>query len=260
MQGGASRSSPDDGSSPWPRPETETLSKHAAYTPKHRGTVERPLVEAPKKALKTTLVLSAMAVAGTGAVVGGGLALGGGPAAVSMAEDVANPVSAMTPASAAANSTPAASTGASSDEADRRTTVVSRSESRDTVDPAKKAALGVTVGTAARTVVQTEDLGQTGDPKTIASALLGSYGWSSDQFGCLVSLWTKESGWNVHAANPSSGAYGIPQSLPGSKMASAGADWQDNAETQIKWGLGYIQDRYGSPCGAWGHSESYGWY
>ena len=70
----------------------------------------------------------------------------------------------------------------------------------------------------------------------------------------------RESGWNPSAQNASSGAYGIPQSLPGSKMASAGADWATNPATQIKWGLGYIQDRYGSPCGAWGHSESYGWY
>ena len=63
----------------------------------------------------------------------------------------------------------------------------------------------------------------------------------------------------MHAANPS-GAYGIPQALPGSKMASVGADWRDNAVTQIKWGLGYIADRYGSPCGAWAHSEGHGWY
>ncbi|MCB8954873.1 MAG: transglycosylase SLT domain-containing protein [Nocardioides sp.] len=86
------------------------------------------------------------------------------------------------------------------------------------------------------------------------------FGFSSDQFGCLDSLWMRESGWNPSAQNASSGAYGIPQSLPGSKMASAGADWATNPATQIKWGLGYIQDRYGSPCGAWGHSESYGWY
>ena len=66
----------------------------------------------------------------------------------------------------------------------------------------------------------------------------------------------RESGWNVYADNPSSSAYGIPQALPGSKMASAGADWATNPVTQIRWGLGYIQDRYGSPCGAWGHSQS----
>ena len=90
--------------------------------------------------------------------------------------------------------------------------------------------------------------------------MLGSYGWGQDQFSCLDSLWSAESGWNVSASNPSSGAYGIPQALPGSKMASAGSDWQTNAATQIRWGLGYIQGLYGSPCGAWGHEQSTGWY
>ncbi len=91
------------------------------------------------------------------------------------------------------------------------------------------------------------------------SMMAANYGWGDDQFACLVSLWDKESGWRVNAANPS-GAYGIPQALPGSKMASAGADWQTNPATQIAWGLGYISGRYGTPCGAWGHSQSTGWY
>jgi hypothetical protein len=99
-----------------------------------------------------------------------------------------------------------------------------------------------------------------GSPQQIAMAMLGSYGWSSSQFSCLDSLWNQESGWNVSAANPSSGAYGIPQALPGSKMASAGSDWQTSAATQIRWGLGYIQGTYGSPCGAWAHEEADGWY
>jgi hypothetical protein len=90
--------------------------------------------------------------------------------------------------------------------------------------------------------------------------MLGGYGWGDDQFGCLVALWDRESGWNSQAYNSSSGAYGIPQALPGSKMATAGADWQTNAATQISWGLGYIAGRYGTPCGAWNHSESVGWY
>jgi hypothetical protein len=90
--------------------------------------------------------------------------------------------------------------------------------------------------------------------------MLGSYGWRSGQFGCLVSLWNTESGWDVHASNPSSGAYGIPQALPGSKMASAGPDWESNATTQIRWGLGYIKSLYGSPCAAWSHEQSSGWY
>ena len=85
------------------------------------------------------------------------------------------------------------------------------------------------------------------------------YGWGEDQFSCLSSLWQKESGWNYQAYNPS-GATGIPQALPGSKMASAGSDWQTNAATQIAWGLGYISSVYGTPCSAWGHSQSVNWY
>ncbi len=99
----------------------------------------------------------------------------------------------------------------------------------------------------------------TGSPQHIAMSMLSSYGWSSSQFTCLDDLWTRESGWNPTAAN-ASGAYGIPQALPGSKMASAGSDWETNPATQIKWGLGYIKGLYGSPCGAWSHSEATGWY
>ncbi|WP_194396089.1 lytic transglycosylase domain-containing protein [Microbacterium atlanticum] len=98
------------------------------------------------------------------------------------------------------------------------------------------------------------------DAQATARGMIGGYGWGDDQFACLVSLWHKESGWNYQAYNRSSGAFGIPQALPGSKMGSAGADWQTNPATQISWGLGYIAGRYGSPCGAWGHSQSVGWY
>jgi hypothetical protein len=99
-----------------------------------------------------------------------------------------------------------------------------------------------------------------GSPQHIALAMLGSFGWPASQFGCLQSLWNAESGWNVYASNPNSGAYGIPQALPGSKMASAGPNWQSNAATQIRWGLGYIKGLYGSPCGAWAQERAYGWY
>lgn len=88
---------------------------------------------------------------------------------------------------------------------------------------------------------------------------LVGHGWSA-QRGDLINLWNRESGWRWNADNPSSGAYGIPQSLPASKMASAGSDWHDNAATQIKWGLGYIQGRYRDPAGAWAHELSSGWY
>jgi len=96
--------------------------------------------------------------------------------------------------------------------------------------------------------------------KATARAMAASkYGWGDGEFSCLESLWTKESGWNYKAYNPS-GATGIPQSLPGDKMASAGADWRTNATTQIAWGLSYIDSVYGSPCSAWGHSQATNWY
>ena len=98
------------------------------------------------------------------------------------------------------------------------------------------------------------------DPKAIARELVGRHGWGGDQFSCLEQLWEKESRWDHTAQNPSSGAYGIPQALPGSKMASAGSDWQTDPTTQIEWGLGYIAERYGTPCAAWGHSQSANWY
>jgi hypothetical protein len=99
-----------------------------------------------------------------------------------------------------------------------------------------------------------------GSPQQIAQQMLSQFGWSSGQFSCLQPLWALESGWNIYASNPSSGAYGIPQALPGSKMASAGPDWQSDAATQIRWGLTYIQGSYGSPCAAWSHEEADGWY
>jgi len=99
-----------------------------------------------------------------------------------------------------------------------------------------------------------------GSAQAIAQGMMAARGWDDDQFACLVALWNRESGWRVNAENSSSGAYGIPQALPGSKMASAGADWRTNPATQITWGLGYIEGRYGTPCGAYGHSQSSGWY
>ncbi len=97
--------------------------------------------------------------------------------------------------------------------------------------------------------------------RAYASQLMAEkYGWGSDQFSCLSSLWNKESGWNYQAYNNDGGATGIPQALPGSKMASFGADWQTNAATQIAWGLDYISRGYGTPCSAWGHSQAMNWY
>ncbi|WP_082561741.1 hypothetical protein [Microbacterium sp. Root61] len=94
---------------------------------------------------------------------------------------------------------------------------------------------------------------------TARAMAASSYGWGDAQFSCLSSLWQKESSWNYQAYNPS-GATGIPQALPGSKMASSGSDWATSATTQISWGLGYIASVYGTPCSAWGHSQSFNWY
>ena len=98
-----------------------------------------------------------------------------------------------------------------------------------------------------------------GEAQQIAYGMLQARGWGDSEFSCLVSLWNRESHWTTTAGN-ASGAYGIPQALPGSKMASAGPNWQTDATTQITWGLGYISGRYGTPCGAWAHSQSSGWY
>lgn len=98
------------------------------------------------------------------------------------------------------------------------------------------------------------------EAKTVAKSLVADRGWDASQFTCLDKLWTRESNWRVQAANPTSSAYGIPQSLPGSKMASVAGDWRTNAKTQITWGLNYISGRYGTPCGAWGASQAKGWY
>lgn len=93
-----------------------------------------------------------------------------------------------------------------------------------------------------------------------AAAELGSYGWAADQMPCLAKLWTKESDWKTTATNPSSGAYGVVQSLPAEKMASAGADFRTNYRTQINWGLNYVKQRYGSPCGALNFHYANNWY
>jgi len=99
-----------------------------------------------------------------------------------------------------------------------------------------------------------------GTAQSTAYSIMGSFGFSSQTyFGCLQDIWNRESGWRYDAEN-ASGAYGIPQALPGSKMASAGADWQTDPATQIRWGLGYIKNVYGNPCSAWAFEEANGYY
>jgi hypothetical protein len=99
-----------------------------------------------------------------------------------------------------------------------------------------------------------------GSAQSIAYNMLSQFGWNpATEFGCLDNIYSRESGWSVTAENPS-GAYGIPQALPGAKMASAGANWRTDAATQIRWGLNYIRNTYGSPCAAWSHEQADGWY
>jgi hypothetical protein len=101
----------------------------------------------------------------------------------------------------------------------------------------------------------------TSDPREIARQILkNKFGYGADQFDCFNNIIIRESMWRVTATNPSSGAYGIPQALPGSKMASAGSDWRTNPATQIIWAVGYMEDRYGSPCSAWSFKRAHGWY
>lgn len=100
----------------------------------------------------------------------------------------------------------------------------------------------------------------TGGNRRIGKALAAEHGWTGRQWDCLNNLWTKESGWSTSSSNSSGTAWGIPQALPGSKMRSAGKDWRTNPATQIKWGIGYIDNRYGSACKAWAHWQSHNWY
>ncbi len=213
--------------------------KHIA---KHRSAPATPPKPRLRHRLRTVAVLSGIAVAATGIVVSTGV--------------FSQPLPINGAAAALSSSTPAKSLS-QAELADREQRA-SRSDDdrRPLTDNAKARALSNASGKA---VTKSVDLSNA-DPRDLARALMPQFGMSSSEFGCLDNIWSQESGWNVHAANPSSSAYGIPQALPGSKMSSAGPNWEDNAETQIRWGLGYIRDRYGSACGAWSFKSGHGWY
>jgi len=136
-----------------------------------------------------------------------------------------------------------------------QTALTTAQEQKAAADAAKAAAEQAAAAAAALAAANTPD----GARATARDLAASQYGWGDDQFQCLNSLWNKESSWNYQAYNPS-GATGIPQALPGSKMASSGSDWATNAATQIAWGLGYISSVYGTPCSAWGHSQATNWY
>jgi hypothetical protein len=104
------------------------------------------------------------------------------------------------------------------------------------------------------------EVNPTGRNQRIGKKLAAARGWDGEQWNCLRSLWIKESGWSTSSSNSSGSAWGIPQALPGSKMAQFGSDWRTNPATQIKWGLHYIDNRYGNPCSAWNHFQNHNWY
>ncbi len=232
------------------------------YAPKHRALSEPGRPEAfagprhvgdrhrhSRPGLLSSVALSGLAAAATGVAVAAGVVH-----APIAAADLADSVSTA--------AVPSGASTASAQVLQDRAPIVSRSgdrvhaDRRRAQDPAKAAALGLSSGP----VVSGRENLSAQDPQAIAEALLPTYGFDSSQMSCLVPLWMGESGWRWNAENASSGAYGIPQSLPGAKMASIASDWRTNPVTQIKWGLDYIKSSYGSPCGAWGFKQGHGWY
>jgi hypothetical protein len=207
------------------------------YVPKHRSAPPRRV----RTGARNAVYYSGVAVVATGLSVSAGVS----------AKDVPGVDGALVELSGGNSKLSAA------DLADReRAASRSAGDRRQAADSLKSAALSDPTGVA-RT--RTEDLTKA-DPKTLARALMPLYGLSTSEFSCVDNIWEHESRWDVHADNPYSSAYGIPQALPGSKMSSAGPDWQNSAETQIRWGLGYIKERYGSACAAWSFKQSHGWY
>ena len=189
------------------------------------------------------------------------------PISVKLVTVIASSALALGAAAAAASSAPARSTArpAAGRPATSRLTTGRPAASRLTTSrPAASrlttthAQRGVRLATLLTPAASTASTALT--PRQIARQMLASFGWSQAQFPYLNWLWSRESGWNKYAENPYSGAYGIPQALPGAKMATAGPNWRSNARTQIRWGLRYIRGTYGSPRRAWAHEVADGWY
>ena len=208
------------------------------YVPKHRSAPPRRV----RTGARNAVYYSGVAMVATGLSVSAGVSAKGAP----------NVDGALVKFSSAGKGQVSEAELAEREQSASRTSGDRRAGS----DSLKATALADDAGHA---VTRSEDLTRA-DPKTLARALMPLYGLSTSQFSCVDNIWEQESHWNVHADNPYSSAYGIPQALPGSKMSSAGPDWQDNAETQIRWGLNYIKERYGSACAAWSFKQSHGWY
>ena len=212
------------------------MPRRDTYVPKHRNAPAQPAVTA---SLRKAVLFSGAAVAATGIAVASGVLMNdAAPAAsnVSAAGEVTDLPSVTSPASV-------------------REASASRSLARTALDESKQEALNQDSGGQ---VTRTTDL-TSADPRDIARALLPEFGFSESEFGCLDSLYVSESDWDVDADNPTSSAYGIPQALTGGTH-DLPADYKTNPVSQIRWGLGYIRDSYGTPCSAWSFKQSNNWY
>jgi hypothetical protein len=224
---------------------SKSQQKPDKHVPRHRAPGRHKAARAvPARMVRTSVVLTGVAAAATAVTVSGGVL---GSSSDTTAGDLA---------AAAVGGVTVASADSEARVLERRESVVpvSRSDRRGATDATKRAALSIAEGPA---VTRTEDL-STSDPRDIARALLPEYGFDASQFSCLDSLYVSESDWRIDADNPTSSAYGIPQAL--TQLHDLPADYMTSAESQIRWGLGYIQDTYGTPCSAWSFKAGHGWY
>ena len=213
--------------------------KREKYVPRHRQpTAASAAKAAPRKVLHTSVLFSGVAVAATTGAVSTGV--------------LSSPVQLGT----AAAGTTADTQGSDELQADfervEREAALSRSQGREATSTQ-----GNGGGKHRAAPAQEDDLSDE-DPREIGRALLPEYGFSADQFGCLDALYVSESDWDVHADNPTSSAYGIPQAL--TEMHELPPGYMNDPEVQIRWGLGYIQDSYGTPCSAWSFKQANDWY
>ena len=217
--------------------------RKANYVPKHRNAAPEPAL---KKSLRRSMTYSGVAVAATGIAIAGG---------VVMKESTPADPAAATIAAAQAERSDRPMDAALADRGDD----VSRSDRRTATD--KREALDqASGGQVNRTqVTRTADLADE-DPKEVARRLMPEYGLSESEFECLDALWVSESDWDPTADNPTSTAYGIPQALTGGTHDNLPADYMTNPVSQIRWGLWYIENSYGSACSAWSFKQANNWY
>jgi hypothetical protein len=206
------------------------------YAPKHRGPAAEPAL---KRGIKKSVLFSGVAVAATGLAVSSGIVL--------QQDAVGDNASASLSAGQPRTVT--------SDLSEREKSV-SRSDRRTSLDDAKKDALSQDSGGQE---TKTEDL-TSADPRDVARAMLADFGFTSAEFSCLDALYMSESGWDPTADNPISSAYGIPQALTGGTHDDLPADYMTNPVSQIRWGLQYIKNSYGTPCAAWEFKQANNWY